>query len=99
MDISAGESGWDAEASAALPPGRAPPRLPVLSGEWASAPWPAGAPAVVPAGQGTAFSGELLGEAGVDISAPQGLGIDFQLLYGKGKITPLVQFDSYTRGL
>lgn len=69
MDISAGESGWDPEASAALPPRRAPPRLPVLSGKWAPAPWPAGAPTVVPAGQGTASSGELLGEAGVDISA------------------------------
>lgn len=83
MDISAGESGWDPEASAALPPRRAPPRLPVLSGKWAPALWPAGAPAVVPAGQGTASSWELLGEAGVGSSAPQGLGTDFQLLYGK----------------
>lgn len=75
MDISAGESGWDAEASAALPPRRAPPRLPVLPGKWAPAPWPAGAPAVVPAGQGTAFSAELLGEASLDSSAPQGLAL------------------------
>lgn len=59
MDTGAGESGWDAEASAALPPRRAPPRLPVLPGEWAPAPGPAGAPAVVPARQGTAACAEL----------------------------------------
>lgn len=80
MDIGAGESGWDPEASTALPPRGAPPGLPVLSGERAPAPWPAGAPAVVTAGQGTAFPGELLGEAGVEISAPRGLGTDLLLL-------------------
>lgn len=55
MDIGAGEPGWDAEASTALPPRGAPPRLPVVPGERAPAPWPAGAPAVVTAGQGTAL--------------------------------------------
>lgn len=56
MDAGAGEPGWDPEASAALPPGGAPARLPVLPGERAPAPGPAGAPALVPAGQGTAAS-------------------------------------------
>lgn len=90
MDTSAGESGRDAEASAALPPRRAPPRLPVLPGERAPAPWPAGAPALVPARQGTAASGELWAQAALDSSAPQGLGTDLQLLHGKAgcKITP-----------
>lgn len=60
MDVSLGESGWNPETSAALPPRRSPPRIPFLSGEWSSASWPAGTTTVVPTGQGTVFSDELL---------------------------------------
>lgn len=57
MDAGAGESGRDSEASAALSPGRSPPRLPVVPGERPPAPRAAGAPALVAAGQGTGPGG------------------------------------------
>lgn len=60
MDISLGESGWNSETSAALPPRRSPPRISLLSGKWSSASWSAGTTTLVPTGQGTAFLDELL---------------------------------------
>lgn len=95
MDISLGESGWNSETSTALPPRRSPPCISFLSGKWSSASWSAGTTTLVPTGQGTAFSDELLVVGLILPSlqqqlAPQSLGIIIKQLEIKvgGKITP-----------
>ena len=55
-DSGSGESGWDPEASTAVPPGRTPAPVPDLPGDGLAATRTTGSPALVPEGKGLHYS-------------------------------------------